>query len=66
VARNFLEPRPVAVRVGGVQRRGTGRVLLPGDPERGRMAAVYRRDHPKVQVAEGPLVVVDLEPTARR
>lgn len=63
--RNFLEPRPVSVRVGGRQRQATGRVLLPGDPERGPWAETYRRDHPKARVDEGPLVLVNLEPTPR-
>lgn len=62
--RNFVEPWPVSARVDGIDRRGAGRVVLGTVPERAQAAGIYRRRHPRVEVADEPLVVIDLAPTA--
>lgn len=61
--RNFVEPWPVSARVDGVDRPGTGRVVLRTDPDRAQAAGIYRRRRPRAQVADEPLVVIDLAPT---
>lgn len=60
--RNFAEPWPVSVKLTGGDRRGTGRIVVPADPDREQVATIYRRVHPKVDTADEPLVVIDLAP----
>lgn len=60
--RNFVEPGPVAVSVNGVDREGIARVVALAAPDRGQVASIYRRSHPKVEVAGDPMVVIDLAP----
>ncbi len=61
--RNFVEPWPVSARIDGVDRPGTGRVVLSTDPDRAQAVGIYRRRRPRAEVADEPVVVIDLAPT---
>jgi hypothetical protein len=59
--RNFTEPHPVRVSAGGRTFAGTGRLALPGNPDRTAAERIYRQRHPKVAPAtHDPLVLIDL------
>lgn len=60
--RNVVDAYPIEVRVDGVDRRGTARVVLSGEPDRDLLEAIYHRRQPRADMAEDPLVVIDLAP----
>lgn len=57
--RNFVESCPASVKVNGVDRQWTGRVVL----QRAQAADIYRRRHSRVDFADEPLVVIGLTPS---
>ncbi|GAB3843963.1 hypothetical protein ACFPIJ_04630 [Dactylosporangium cerinum] len=59
--RNFTDPHPVQVSTGARTLAGTGRLVLPGDPDRTAAERIYRQRYPKVEPStHDPRVLIDL------
>jgi deazaflavin-dependent oxidoreductase (nitroreductase family) len=64
--RNFMNPRPVTVRLRGRLREGTARVIQPGEPTWERWRTVYERRWRRFGgKVTGPLVQITLDDEAQ-